>query len=65
MPVAADFDTLIQQLGSSRAVWQMIVIALGFAFAWALARLVRARLPDDLEPGALKIGAGRDRKSVV
>ena len=65
MPVAADFDTLIQQLGSSRAVWQMIVIALGFAFAWALARLIRARLPDDLEPGALKIGAGSVHRLVL
>ena len=65
MPVAADFDTLIQQLGSSRAGWQIIVIALGFAFAWALARLIRARLPDDLEPGALKIGAGSVHRLVL
>ena len=65
MPVAVDFDTLVQQLGSIRAVWQIIVIALGFAFAWAIARLIRARLPANLEPGALKIGAGSVHRLVL
>ena len=65
MPVAADFDTLIQQLGSARAWWQMGVVALGFVFAWVFARLIQARLPADLEPGALKIGAGSVHRLVL
>jgi small-conductance mechanosensitive channel len=65
MPVAADFDTLLQQLGSSRAWWQLAVVALGFTLAWVLARAIRARLPDSLEPGALKIGAGSVHRLVL
>ncbi len=56
--LAADFDTIVQQFNSGRAWWQLGVIAAGFLASWVLARLVRAKLPADLEPGALKIGAG-------
>lgn len=62
---AADFDTLIQQFNAGRAWWQFGVIAAGFSASWVLARLVRARLPADLEPGALKIGAGSVHRLVL
>lgn len=65
MPGAADFDTLFQQLGSMRAWWQLGVVALGFLIAWLFARLIRARLPAGLEPGALKIGAGSVHRLVL
>lgn len=63
--LAADFDTLVQQISSGRAWWQLGVVVAGFMAAWAMARLVRARLPDDLEPGALKIGAGSVHRLVL
>jgi small-conductance mechanosensitive channel len=56
--LAADFDTLVQQFNSGRAWWQLGVIAAGFLVSWLIAGQVRAKLPADLEPGALKIGAG-------
>ncbi|MEO8100892.1 MAG: mechanosensitive ion channel domain-containing protein [Betaproteobacteria bacterium] len=56
--LAADFDALVQQFNAGRAWWQLGVIAAGFLASWAISRLVRSRLPSDLEPGALKIGAG-------
>ena len=63
--LAADFDTLVQQISVGRAWWQLGVVVAGFMAAWAMARLVRARLPDDLEPGALKIGAGSVHRLVL
>ena len=46
--LAADFDTLVQQISVGRAWWQLGVVVAGFMAAWAIARLVRASLPDDL-----------------
>ena len=63
--LAADFDTLIQQFNSGRAWWQLGIVVAGFAAAWLFARLVRAKLPADLEPGALKIGAGSVHRLVL
>ena len=63
--LAADFDTLVQQFNSGRAWWQLGVVAAGFSAGWLLARLVRAKLPADLEPGALKIGAGSVHRLVL
>ncbi len=63
--LAADFDTLIQQFNSGRAWWQLGVIAAGFAVSWVIAQLIRAKLPADLEPGALKIGAGSVHRLVL
>jgi small-conductance mechanosensitive channel len=65
MPVAADFDTLIRQLGTVHAWLQVGVILAGFAIAWAFARAIRAKLPADLQPGALKIGAGSVHRLVL
>lgn len=65
MPVAADFEVLLRQLGTVHAWWQIGVIVAGFAVAWAVARGIRARLPADLQPGALKIGAGSIHRLVL
>jgi len=65
MQLAADFETLIGQLETVRAWWQIGVIAGGFALAWLIAKSIRARLPADLEPGALKIGAGSIHRLVL
>lgn len=34
------------------------MVAAGFVLAWVLARLVRGKIPDHFEPGALRISAG-------
>lgn len=65
MQLAADFETLIGQLETVRAWWQIGIIAGGYALAWLVARAIRARLPADLEPGALKIGAGSIHRLVL
>ncbi len=65
MPVAADFDTLIRQLGTTPAWWQVGVLFACFAVAWLSARAIRAKLPADLQPGALKIGAGSVHRLVL
>lgn len=53
-----NFDILMNQLGTPPGWGQLGVVVLGFVFAWALARLVRGKIPAHFEPGALKIGAG-------
>ena len=63
--LAADFSTIVEQFGTGTAWWQAGVLAAGFLAAWLVARLVRARLPVDLDPGALKIGAGSVHRLVL
>ena len=63
--LAADLDTLLQQLHTARVWWQLGVIAAGFSASWMMARQVRAKLPVDLEPGARKIGAGSIHRLVL
>lgn len=53
-----NFDSLLNQLGTQIGWAQLGIVAAGFLLAWILARLVREKIPDYLEPGALKIGAG-------
>ncbi len=65
MPVAADFDVLLRQIGTLHAWWQLGVVVAGFAIAWVMARSIRAKLPADLQPGALKIGAGSIHRLVL
>lgn len=55
---AQNFDTLMVQLGSAPGWSQLGVVAASFVLAWAVARLVRGKIPDHFEPGALRIGAG-------
>ncbi len=63
--LAADFDTLVQQFDSARAWWQLGVIAAAFGVSWVFAQLIKAKLPADLVPGALKIGAGSVHRLVL
>ncbi len=63
--LAADFGTFVEQFGTHAAWWQVGVLTIGFLTAWLVARLIRARLPVDLEPGALKIGAGSVHRLVL
>ena len=53
-----NFDTLIVQLWSPPGWNQLGLVAAGFVLAWVLARLIRGKIPDHFEPGALRIGAG-------
>ena len=63
--IAVDFDTIIQQFNAGHAWWQLGVVAAGFTLGWAIAGLIRAKLPADLEPGAFKIGAGSVHRLVL
>ena len=60
-----NFDTLLNQLGAPPGWAQLAIVAAGFLFAWLLARLVREKIPDHLEPGAFKIGAGSVQRVVL
>ncbi len=60
-----NFDTLLNQLGSPPGWIQLGIIATGLGLAWVLARLVREKIPDYLQPGALKIGAGSMQRLVL
>ena len=63
--LAADFGTFVEQFGTHAAWWQAGVLTIGFLTAWLVARLIRARLPVDLDPGALKIGTGSVHRLVL
>ena len=60
-----NFDSLLNQLGTQIGWAQLGIVAAGFLVAWILARLVREKIPDHLEPGALKIGAGSVQRLVL
>ncbi len=53
-----DFDSITADLVSKSGATQMAVLAVAFLLAWLLTRMLRPRLPDKLEPGFAKIGAG-------
>jgi small-conductance mechanosensitive channel len=57
-PASFDFDSLIGSLATAEGGVQLAVLACAFAAAWVLGRMLRARVPDKLEPGIAKIGAG-------
>jgi small-conductance mechanosensitive channel len=57
-PASFDFDSLIRSLASTEGGVQLAVLACALIVAWLLARVLRARVPDKLEPGIAKIGAG-------
>jgi small-conductance mechanosensitive channel len=60
-----NFDTLLSQLGTPPGWAQLAIVAAGFLFAWLIARMVREKIPDHLEPGAFKIGAGSVQRVVL
>ncbi len=63
--LSQNFDSLISQLGTPSGWVQLGVLAFGFSVAWVVARLIRGRIPGDLEPGALKIGAGGVQRLLI
>ena len=48
-----------------QAVTQLGIIAICFMSAWLLSRLVREKIPDQLAPGVMKIGAGSVNRIVL
>ena len=60
-----NFDTLLNQLGTPAGWVQLGAVAAGFLLAWVLARLVRGKIPGQLAPGAMKIGAGSMQRLVL
>ncbi len=63
--LSQNFDSLISQFGTPPGWIQLGIVALGFAVAWVVARLIRGRIPGGLEPGALKIGAGSAQRLLL
>ncbi len=53
-----NFEAVSQAVLSTTGATQIIALAFAFLLSWLLARAVRPRLPDNLEPGIAKIGAG-------
>ncbi len=53
-----DIDAWRDAFSTSQGLVQLAVIGVGVFASWMVARLVRARLPADLQPGFAKIGAG-------
>ena len=60
-----NFESLLDQLGTQLGWAQLGIVAAGFLLAWILARLVREKIPDHLQPGALKIGAGSMQRLIL
>lgn len=56
--MSADFEKLLGHLSSTQGVVELAVIGAGFAAAWLLSQPLKSKLPANLQPGALKIGAG-------
>ncbi|MBL8520376.1 MAG: mechanosensitive ion channel [Betaproteobacteria bacterium] len=56
--MAADFEKLISQLTTVQGAWELCVIGAGFLVGWLLSQPLKDKLPANLQPGALKIGAG-------
>lgn len=54
----AELQTFAQALLTRQGALQVLVLLLCFACAWLGARAIRARLPEGLAPGTVKVGAG-------
>jgi small-conductance mechanosensitive channel len=53
-----DLEALLRSLTSAQGMTQVAVLAGAAALAWVIARAVHARLPGNLQPGFVKLGAG-------
>ncbi len=60
-----DFDALTSALLSKQGMVQLALLLVAFLMALLAARIIRLRLPDDLEPGLAKIGAGSAHRLVL
>jgi small-conductance mechanosensitive channel len=63
-PASFSYDQLLRSLSSTEGGIQLATLAFAFAFAWLLTRMVRSRVPDKLQPGLAKIGAGSVQRVV-
>ncbi len=53
-----DLASITQSLSGTEGGVQLAAVAVALLVSWVIARAIRAKLPDDLEPGLAKIGAG-------
>ena len=60
-----DFDLLSKALMSKQGGVELALLLVAFLIALLIARIIRARLPADLEPGLAKIGAGSAHRLVL
>ncbi len=60
-----DFDSLSSALLSKQGVVQLALLLVAFLMALLAARIIRNRLPEDLEPGLAKIGAGSAQRLIL
>lgn len=60
-----DFDALTTALLSKQGLVQLALLLVAFLIALLIARIIRLRLPADLEPGLAKIGAGSAHRLVL
>ncbi len=58
IPAGFDLDAILHSLASTQGAVQLGLLAIAGSFAWLIARTLRARLPENLDRGIRKIGAG-------
>lgn len=56
--MSADFEKLISQLATEQGALELCVVGAGFLVGWLFSQPLKGKLPANLQPGALKIGAG-------
>ncbi len=58
IPAGFDLDAILRSLVSAQGAAQLGSLAIAGALAWLASRALRARLPENLDPGIRKISAG-------
>jgi len=58
IPAGFDLDAILHSLVSAQGAVQLGSLAIAGSLAWLVARTLRAKLPENLNPGIRKIGAG-------
>jgi small-conductance mechanosensitive channel len=58
MTASVDPELLTRALTNRQGWLELAVLAIAFTVAWLVSRAVRAKVPDKLQPGIAKIGAG-------
>ncbi|MBL8513756.1 MAG: mechanosensitive ion channel [Betaproteobacteria bacterium] len=56
--MSADLEKLLQQLTTSQGLVEIAIVGAGFFAGWLVSQPLKSKLPSNLQPGALKIGAG-------
>lgn len=60
-----EFDALTEALLSRQGIIQLALLLVAFLLALLAARIIRLRLPADLQPGLYKIGAGSAHRLIL